>query len=115
MRPACIGDPSVAVADRAPRAVREGAADNDGRVRLLNRLRPGPHLWHIDDIAVIFRLGLGPDLLHRLHLLAHLFEARSEDGAVALDLVLVPAAADAEQKPAARYVVNRSDELCGLD
>ena len=38
-----------------------------------------------------------------------------EDGAVALDLVLVPAAADAEQKPAARDLVDRGDELCGLD
>src|ERR1700720_3336385 len=115
MRAARIGDPAVAVADRAARAVREGAADDDRRVRLLHRLRPSPHLWNLGDPAVIFGLGFGPDLLHRLDLLAHLLEARREDGAVALDLVLVPPAADAEQKPAARDLVDRGDELCGLD
>jgi hypothetical protein len=34
---------------------------------------------------------------------------------VALDLVLVPPAADAEQKPAARDLIDRGDELRGLD
>src|SRR5437870_2621318 len=111
MRPARIGDPSVAVTDRAPRAVREGAADNERRVRLLHRLRPGPHFHDLNNLAVIFRLGLGPDLLHRLDLLAHLLETRRKDGAVALDLVLVPTAANAEQKAAARDVVDRGDEL----
>src|ERR1700730_3930100 len=101
MRAARIGDHAVAVADRAARAVREGAADDDRRVRRLHRLRPGPHLRDFDDLAVIFGLGFGPDLLHRLDLLAHFLEAGRADGAVALDLVLVPPAADAEQKPAA--------------
>src|SRR5438105_14998006 len=115
MRSAGIGDPSIAITDRAPRAVRKGAADNDRRVGLLHRLRPGPHFHDPNDLAATFRLGLGPDLLHRLDLLAHLFKTGREDGAVALDLVLVPAAADAEQKPAARDVVDRGDELRGLD
>jgi hypothetical protein len=60
---------------------------------LLHRLRPGPHLREIDNIAVIFGFGFGPDLLHRLDLLAHLLEAGFEDRAVILDLVLVPPAA----------------------
>ena len=50
-------DPAIAVADRAPRAMREGAADMDRRVRLLHRLRPGHHRIEIDELAVIFRLA----------------------------------------------------------
>jgi hypothetical protein len=34
-------NPSVAVADRAPRAIREGAADMNRRVWFLPRFRPG--------------------------------------------------------------------------
>ena len=69
----------------------------------------------IDDVAMVFRLRLGPDLLHRLDLLAHLLHAGGKDGAVVLDLLLVPAAADAEQEPPARHLVDRGDELGGLD
>src|SRR6516162_2711392 len=115
VRAARIGDPAVAVAHRAPRAVRKGAADDDRWVRLLYRLRPGSHFHDLDDVAVIFRLGFGPNLLHCLDLLAHLLEAGFEDSAMALDLVLVPTAADAEQKPPARDMIDRGDELCGLD
>ena len=115
MRPARIRDPSIAVADRTPRAVRESAANDDRRLRLLHRLRPSPHLREVDDLAVIFGLGFGPDLRHRLDLLAHFLEARFEDGAVIFNFVLVPAAADAKQKPPAGNLVDRSDELCRLD
>ena len=45
--------PAVAVADRAARAVGEGAADQDRRMRLLHRLRPGLHRIEIDELAVI--------------------------------------------------------------
>src|SRR5690348_1215242 len=48
-------------------------------------------------------------------LIAHFLETAFELGAVALDLVLVPAAADAEQKAAARDLVDRGDELGCLD
>src|SRR4029077_2293733 len=73
------------------------------------------HRRVIDDLAVVFGLVLGPDRLHRLDLLAHLLEARRVDRAVLPHLVLVPAAADAEQETAARDLVDRGDELCGLD
>jgi len=59
--------------------------------------------------------GLGPDLLHRLDPLTHQFEAGLEDGAVVFHLVLVPAAADPEQKAAVGHLIERSDELGGLD
>ena len=80
-------------------------------MRPLHRLGPGHHRREIDKLAVIFRLGLGPDRLHRLDLLAHPLEARRIDRAVILHLVLVPAAADAEQKAASRHLVERGDRL----
>jgi len=43
------------------------------------------------------------------------FEAGRKGGAVALDLLTVPTAADTKQKPAARHLVDRGDELCRLD
>src|SRR5207237_3951082 len=94
--------------------VRERAADDD-RQRVLNRLRPSHHRREIDDVAVIFRLRLGPDLAHRLDLLAHLLEPSRVDRAVILHLVLVPAAADTEQETAARHLVQGSDSLRQLD
>src|SRR6516165_10392543 len=88
--------PAVAVADRTPRRPWKGAAENDRRMRLLHRLRPGHDRAELDKLAVIFRLGLGPDRLHRFDLLAHLLHAGRENGAVVLDLLLVPSATDAE-------------------
>jgi len=65
-----LRDDAVAVADRAPRRIAEGAADDNRRMRLLQRLGPSHHRREVDDIAVVFRLILGPDRLHRLDLLA---------------------------------------------
>src|SRR5580704_15461929 len=62
----------VAITDRAPRGEAEGAADDYRRMRLLRRLGPGHHRRKADELAVMFRLVLGPDLLHRRDLLAHL-------------------------------------------
>src|SRR6516165_7431651 len=107
--------PAVAVADRAPRRPWKGAAENYRRMRLLHRLRPGHDRVELHKLAVIFRLCLGPDRLHRFDLLAHLLHTRPKDGAVVLDLLLVPAAANAEQKAPARNLVERRDKLGGLD
>jgi len=84
-------------------------------VRLLHRLWPGHDSAELDELAVIFRLRLGPDRLHRPNLLTHRLHARPKDGAVVLDLLLVPAAADPEQEAPARDLVERGDELGGLD
>ena len=62
--------PAVAVADRAARAVGERAADQDRRMRLLHRLRPGLHRIEVDELAVVFGRVLRPDRLHRLDALA---------------------------------------------
>ena len=84
-------------------------------MRLLHRLRPGHHRRNVDQFAVIFRLRLGPDLLHRLDALAHELEARFEDRPMVLHLVLVPAAADAEDEPAVRQLVEGRHLLRRLD
>src|SRR3954469_4280640 len=41
--------PAVAIAHRTPRRPWEGTAEDDRRVRLLRRLRPGHHRVEIDD------------------------------------------------------------------
>ena len=84
-------------------------------MRLLHRFGPGLHRWKIDDPAVILGGIFGPDLFHRLDLLAHLRGAGLVDGAVVFHLFGIPAAADAEQEAAVRYLVERCDELRGLD
>ena len=58
---------------------------------------------------------LGPDRLHRLDPLARQLVAGGEGGAVVLDLVRVPAIADAEQEAAAGDPVDRGHQLGGLD
>src|SRR6202022_757606 len=107
--------PTVAVADRASSRPWKGAAENDRRGRLLHRLRPGHDRAEFDKLAAIFRLRVGPDRLHCFDLLAHLPHARRKDRAVVLDLLLVPSATDAEQETSARHMIERGDELGGLD
>jgi hypothetical protein len=84
-------------------------------VRLLHRLGPAVHRREIDDLAVIFCDVLRPDPLHCLDLLAHLEGAGLVYGAVIFHLFGIPAAADAEQEAALRYLVQRSDKLGRLD
>ena len=115
LQPVVAGDPAVAVADRAPRGIGEGAADDDRRMRLLRRLRPLLHLAEIDELAVIFGLFLDPDGLHRLDSLARQFVPALEFGAVVLDLLLVPAVADAEQEAAVGKLVDGGNHLRGDD
>ncbi len=114
-RPAADRAPAVAIADRPSCRLRPSAADQDRRMRLLHRFWPGHDLVKIDHVAVIFGLGLGPDLLHRLDPLAHQLEAGLGIGAVIFHLVGIPAAADAEQKAPARDLVDRGDEFRCLD
>ena len=101
--------PAVAVRDRAARAVRKRAADDHRRVRLLDRLGPRHHRRELDELAVVLRLRLGPDRLHRLDSLPHQLEARLEIGAVVAHFFGVPARPDAEEKPSARDLVEARD------
>src|SRR5918993_1095664 len=115
LQPVGARDPAVAVADGAARCVREGPADDDRRMRLLERLGPLLHLVEGYELPVILGLLLGPDRLHRLHALARELVAALEDGAVVLDLVLVPAVADAEQEAALGELVDGRHDLGGDD
>src|ERR1700676_830313 len=49
-------NPTVAIADRAPCAMREGATDMDRRVRFPNRFGPGDHRIEMDELAMVFGL-----------------------------------------------------------
>src|SRR6516162_6431235 len=49
-------NPTIAIADRAPCAMRESTADMDRRMRFLDRFGPGDHRVEIHELAVIFRL-----------------------------------------------------------
>src|SRR5438445_4863286 len=90
---------------------RPVAANDDGRVRLLQRLRIGPDLVEADKLAVKLGLALGPDLLHGEHALAEQSPARLPLRAVVLHLLGVPAAADAEEEATARQPVEGGDLL----
>jgi hypothetical protein len=59
-------DPTIAIVDCAPGAMREGRADMDGRVWFLHRFGSGDHRIEIDELPVVFGLGLRPDS-HRRH------------------------------------------------
>jgi hypothetical protein len=76
-------------------------------MRFLHRFGPGDHRIEIDELAVMFRILLRPDFLHRLDRFAHPLEAGRIDGAVVFHFVLVPAAADAEQEPSLACLVDR--------
>ena len=92
-------NPTIAIADGAPCAMRKSAADVDRRMRFLDRFGAGDHRIEVDEFAVIFRSLLRPDFLHRLDRFAHPLEAGRVDGAVVFHFVLVPATPDSEQEP----------------
>ena len=108
-------DPTIAIADRAPRAMREDAADIDRRVRFPHRFGPGNHRIEMDELPMAFGLRFRPDFLHRLDGFAHPLEAGCIDGAVVFHFVLVPASADAKQEASLAHLVDRGDQLGGLD
>src|SRR5260370_17364030 len=84
-------------------------------MRYLGRLGPLLHLVEGDEFPVVFWLFLGPDRLHRLDPFARQLVAALEPGAVVLDLVLVPAIADAAQEAAVGQLVRRGNHLRGDD
>src|SRR5438067_2107334 len=92
-------------ASAARRRARAVAAEQDGRVRLLHRLRPRPEGLEAHEVALEGRLVLGPDALHGEHALAQHAPALLEVGAVILHLLGVPPAADAEEDAPAREEV----------
>ena len=83
--------------------MREGAATEDRRVRLLHRLWPR-HFRKIDHFAVLLGLGLCPDLLHRLDALAHQLEPRAKLRPVIGHFLGIP--------PAARHGDLREVGMC---
>src|SRR5262249_57805678 len=85
------------------------------RVRLLHGLRPGHHGREVDEPAVVFRLRLRPDRLHRLDALLHDVKPRLELRAVIGHLLGVPAGAYAEEEAPARDLIEARDLLGGLD
>src|SRR6185295_19690339 len=90
-------------------------SDDDRRVRLLERLGIGPDLLESHEVALVARLALRPDRLHREDALAQQPPAALPRGAVVLHLLRVPAAADAEEHAAARQAVERGHLLGGDD
>src|SRR5260370_422540 len=108
-------DPTIAIADCTARAIREGTAHVNRRVWLLHRFGPGDHRTEIDKLSMVFGLGFRPDFLHRLNRFAHPLEAAGVDGAVVLHFILIPAAADAKQEPSLAHLVDRGNQLGGLN
>src|SRR5207249_2548322 len=108
-------EPAVAVVDHARERARAVAAEQDGRVGLLHRLRPRPEGREAHEVALERRLVLGPDALHGEHALAQHAPALLEVGAVVLHLLGVPPAADAEEDAPAREEVQAGDLLGGGD
>jgi hypothetical protein len=107
--------PAVAIADGAAYGLRETAADQARRVGLLPWLGPGYHLGKIDHVAVIFildsvQISFIASIRSRISSKAGL-----EHGAVVLHFILVPAAANTEQKMAVRHLIDRGEELGRLD
>jgi hypothetical protein len=57
---------TIAIADCAPRAMREGATDMNRRMRFLHRFGPGDHRIEMDELPVVFGHRFRPDFLHCL-------------------------------------------------
>ena len=81
------------------------AAEEDGRMRLLLGLGVKPDWIEIDEPAVKLGLILRPKGLHGQDTFAQELETRVVAGAVILHLFDVPPAADGENEPAARQLV----------
>jgi hypothetical protein len=64
------GHPAVAELDHPVERGGAVTADDDGRVRLLQRLRILPDPVEADEVALIARFALRPDRLHGEHALA---------------------------------------------
>ena len=108
-------EPTVAVANRATGRAGERAADVDRRMRFLHGLWPGVNRIEIDVVAVILRLILRPDLLHRFDPFPHHAKPPVERRAVVFDFLGVPPPAHTEEKASPRNHVDAGDVLGGLD
>ena len=84
-------------------------------MRFLERRRAADDPVEVDELAVVGRLLVRPDLLAGLDALAEDPEALGRVGAVIAHLLEVPAGADAEQEPPAREAVERGDLLRRAD
>ena len=80
-------------------------------MRLLRGLGPGPNLLEVDELAVVLRLVVAPDCLHRLDALAQAFPPSREVGAVIFHFLAVPAATDAEDHSSVRKRIEAGDLL----
>ncbi len=84
-------------------------------MRFLDRLGPAPHGTEVDHLTVVLRDLTRPDRLHRLDPLAQQLPARRKVGSMVRHLLAVPAAADAEDEPAVRDLVDTRDLLGSVD
>src|SRR5437879_9563369 len=73
-----VGHPSVRVTHHPLEDLRPATAEDDRRVRLLDRLRKLPHGSEVDHVAVVLGHVLGPDGLDRLDPLAQELPAGAE-------------------------------------
>src|SRR5207248_39897 len=89
--------PPVRVFDDA-REVAVATANQDWRMRSLDRLRPRHQRGEVDELAMKLGFVLRPDHLHRGHPLSHQAPAALGIGAVIAHLGLVPSATDAEDE-----------------
>src|SRR5450759_4239819 len=112
---ATIRHPPVGVANDTLQDLGPAPADDDGRMGLLDRLRPAPHRPEIHQLAVVLGLLLGPDRLDGLGLFAQQLPPRAEVGAVVGHLLAVPTCADAENETAVRDKVDAGGFLRGVD
>ena len=102
-----VAEMAAAEPDAAPQRVRVAATEPQRWMGLLERLRPLAHWSEFDEFPLIGRLVVGPDRLHRLDPLARQLVAGTKRGAMVLDLVAVPAVADAEQEAPLGELVDR--------
>src|SRR5262249_10068804 len=114
LEPVVSRNPPVAVTKSALGGGLQPAADDDRWMGLLEGLGPHLHLVELHELAVMLGLLIGPDRLHRLDALARQLVAALERRAMVLDLVLVPAIANAEQEAALAQLVDGRD-LLGSD
>ncbi|MFN8539392.1 MAG: hypothetical protein U0232_18175 [Thermomicrobiales bacterium] len=106
-----VGSPFVAVVEDAVEDARAFAADDDRRVGALGGLGPGPERAEADEVAVVCGFVLGPDGAHGEDVLAQAAEAGGGVDAVVVQLLAVPARADAEEEAPAGDEVEGGDLL----
>src|SRR5262252_8736346 len=112
----CVLDPDPArqavLRDAARRALRVlEPAEEDWRVRLLDRLRSEPASVEVGELAVVFEEVVRPDALHDLDRLAHVLVSLGEDvrGARGREFLGHPAGAHAHVDPAVGEMVHGGD------